>query len=240
MRGWALLACVVASLLASPAAAHRPFFTQVGTIQLPNGERGEVRLLHGDGIFGPDPVRAIVIDERGRLRARSERSLFMGLSCPSEARCTIFDFARDQVLEVDLATLRVGSLVPGLSDRDRDDLWDIEDGNEAWGFVAREPNASEWRDGLRTKVRLAWPVLAFNGIAGGVAWLLMRVAMARGRRQHVLKAVPPIFLALVLVLVSGYFTLLGGLDLSFWLWPFALACGLLQGMSPLWRRWRRR
>ena len=53
MRGWALLAFVVASLLASPAAAHRPFFTQVEAIQLPNGERGEVRLLHGDGILGP-------------------------------------------------------------------------------------------------------------------------------------------------------------------------------------------
>ena len=36
---------------ADAALAHRPYTTQVRKVALPEGQLGEVRLLHGDGIF---------------------------------------------------------------------------------------------------------------------------------------------------------------------------------------------
>jgi len=46
---FAVLVVCTASL--GPAQAHSPYFTQAEKIVLPNGKMGELRLLHGDGIF---------------------------------------------------------------------------------------------------------------------------------------------------------------------------------------------
>ena len=52
-----------------PAFAHRPYYTQVEKIRLPNGDIGEVRLLNGDEIMVADPVRAVIVDPQNKLGA---------------------------------------------------------------------------------------------------------------------------------------------------------------------------
>ena len=66
-----LLALATLFAFVDTGHAHRPYFTQSAKIALPDGKIGEMRLLHGDGIFFTDPVRVIVIDASGRLAGYS-------------------------------------------------------------------------------------------------------------------------------------------------------------------------
>lgn len=244
----ALAILAAAIVFSGPASAHRPYFTQVERILLPNGEVGEVRLLYGDGIMGPDPVRVILIDREGRLRARSEKALSMALSCRLDGRCTIFHFTHDRILEPDPATFRSGPLVPGLSSEDRNGLWDIEDGYEHWGFVAREPTATERREGYGALLSTLRPLLVFNAMAGAVSSIMLSAALiiVRTKRERywetsvaVLTITAILGLALFAALVANFFTLLAGFPpgawLHAWVLPFFTGALLLQLVRFLWR-----
>jgi hypothetical protein len=60
--------------LVQPGSAHSPYFSRSAEISLPDGSRGQLRLLHGDGIMASDPVRLVLLDPSGRLLARSEKA----------------------------------------------------------------------------------------------------------------------------------------------------------------------
>lgn len=96
-----------------PANAHRPYFTQIEKVLLPDGSIGEIRLLHGDGIFFADPTRVVVLDSSGRSLARSHPAVPMSLLCNQRHECRGFDLARHLVIEIDPATFRVGAVTPG-------------------------------------------------------------------------------------------------------------------------------
>ena len=173
MRRLLLIVLVRGSVIvaADPAAAHRPYFTQAERIVLPNGDVGEVRLLHGDGILGSDPARALVLDAQGRLVARSPKSVSLVLSCGSNRQCLVIDLEHDKVFEPEQSSFRQGIRVPGLSDEERNELWDLEDGEESWGFTIRDTRGGERFAGnvaMAREVPLSLAILAVLGfVAAG-------------------------------------------------------------------------
>ncbi|MGO4387320.1 hypothetical protein AB4Y85_07260 [Microvirga sp. 2YAF29] len=217
----------------APAWAHRPYFTQVEKVRLPDGEMGEARLLNGDGILGPDPIRAIIVTAEGRLLARSHKSHSMTIICREEGQCLIFDFAAEKILEPVPSSFRQGPLVPGLADSDRDELWELEDGLENWGFASRDLSTGEMFLGYKALVSSRWPIMAFNFVIGALCALLLAFAITILKETIVaikekgnwfflifmtsLAILIIAAMALFLALVSGFFSLLGGLPLGLWL-----------------------
>jgi hypothetical protein len=221
-----ILILVTAVMGASRAFAHRPYFTQVEKIRLPNGEMGEARLLNGDGIFGPEPVRVLILDAQGRLLARSHKSRSMALDCSDEGRCLIFDFSAGEILDPDPSTFQQGPVVPSRSDDERDGLWELEDGSESWGFARRDPNFREKILSYRTMLSSRLAGIIFNGVIGALCALLAAAAIVIMREvrtryfETFMAALAIVLIAgmgLFLILVSGFFSMLGGLTSGPWL-----------------------
>lgn len=67
---FAIAALALATLCMPMAAAHQPYFNGYASpVALPGGDSGQLRRLYGDGIVSFDPVRAIVTDKGGDVRA---------------------------------------------------------------------------------------------------------------------------------------------------------------------------
>ncbi|QRM28596.1 hypothetical protein [Microvirga sp. VF16] len=229
---------------ASPAFAHRPYFTQVEKIRLPGGEMGEARLLNGDGILGPDPVRVVLVDGQGRLLARSHKSRSMALACREEGQCLIFDFSTGKILDPDPSSFQRGPIVPSLSDDEREGLWGLEDGSEDWGFTDRDPSFGEMVLGYRIIVSSKLPEIIVNAITGALCALLAAAAfiIARQIRTRYFETFMAAFaillifgMGLFLTLISGFFSLMGGLTLGPWLASLCLGGGLF-GVGVLIRK----
>jgi hypothetical protein len=228
-----ILAAFIAALAASPALAHRPYFTQVEKIRLPNGEMGEARLLNGDGIFGPDPVRVLLLDAGGRLLARSQKSVLMALSC-TQGQCLIFDLYNNQVLDLEPSSFRQGAPVPGAEERD--DLWHLEDGEETWGFARRNPTPGERLRSYGVLVQKSPLAIAINVLVGMVCALIILVTLRLGKmkRTRVFQTAAAIIgvLALIsgslfLILLSGFASFLDGLSMTRWLGLVGMGAGAL-------------
>jgi len=126
-----------------PASAHRPYFTEAQPILLPDGQRGEMRIIAGDGIVVADPVRIIILDAESRLIARGPKTLLLSLVCDAPLRCHGYDHSSGEIIEPDPMTFgQKGSHVPPFSERDN--LWDIEDGEATWGVKVRPASWVEW------------------------------------------------------------------------------------------------
>jgi hypothetical protein len=227
-----LLTIVVAAILAtvaSPALAHRPYYTQIEKIRLPNAELGEVRLLKGDGIFFTDPVRPIVIDEQGHLIARGPKALSMTVSCGEDHRCVIVNLWDAHTLELDSASFRQGAVQPTIQRGDRTDDWELEGGNESWGFSTREATSAEMWTANMVLAREALNGLiltAFLGALGAVFVVPVRLDISSKRRRFLTRAGLILIGSLILcffVAVSLWMALLGGL--TFELWIVSLATG---------------
>ncbi|WP_445501468.1 hypothetical protein [Microvirga sp. G4-2] len=216
----------------SSAIAHRPYFTQVEKIRLPDGDTGEARLLNGDGILGPDPVRVLILNHQGHLLARSPKSFAIRLSCRDGGECLIFDLTHDKVLELEASSFRQGNRVPGLSINDRDNLWELEDGDEAWGFHARDLAPSERLAGLRALVVEYLPMVIINGAAGGFCWLIatgvwLVIKTERTRVAQTLVAIAVILILATVGLLAVFMSfLLSAISaLPFAVWVLSLAIG---------------
>lgn len=226
------LACLLAVLAMSPVRAHRPYFTDVGRIRLPDGTLGEARLLNGDGILGPDPVRVLILDAQNRLLARSHKSVLIALSCEDDGRCLIFDLSRRKVLDLEPSSFRQGAVVPGADDRDN--LWDLDDGEEAWGFAPRNPTSGERLKSYGLLWQKSLPATVIDGLVG-IACGLIALAMFRLGRAKLTRTVEKVAAILAtlgllggglfLVLISGLFSYLGGLPLAMWLLSLGLGAG---------------
>lgn len=229
-----ILTLALAAIPSSSALAHRPYFTDVETIRLPDGTMGEARLLNGDGILGPDPVRVLILDAGGRLLARSRKSVLMALSCRGDRRCLIFDLSRGKVLDLEPSSFRQGAAVPGADDRDN--LWDLEDGEEAWGLAPREPTPGERLKSYGLLLRKCLPAIVINGLVG-IACALIALATLRlgkakptrtaGTAAAILAVLGLIGGGLFLVLISGLFSHLGGLSIALWLLSLGLGAGVV-------------
>ena len=227
------IAFLLAILAASPACAHRPYFTDVERIRLPDGAMGEARLLNGDGIFGPDPVRVLILDAGGRLLARSRKSVLMALSC-TQGQCLIFDLHNGKVLDLEPSSFRQGAVVPGVEDRDG--LWDLEEGDEAWGFAPRNPTPGERLRSYGVLVQKSPLAITINVLVGMVCALIILVTLRLGkmRRARVFQTAAAIIgiLALIsgglfLILLSGFASFLDGLSMTRWLGLVGMGAGAL-------------
>ncbi|WP_346908796.1 hypothetical protein [uncultured Roseibium sp.] len=76
------------------AEAHRPYFKESAEIILANGESMQMRFAYGDGLFGPDPIRAVLVDKDGIIVAVGglTRSLFLDcFRLVADNGCVAFD-----------------------------------------------------------------------------------------------------------------------------------------------------
>jgi hypothetical protein len=233
MKWWSLLFCVSCLTVASsPASAHRPYYTQVEKILLPNGQIGELRLLNGDGILGPDPVRAVIVSPQGRLLAISSKTHSMAISCDDDRHCLIVDLMSDRVFELDPRTFRDGAVQPAISPGDRTDDWDLEAETESWGFVTRpagvaELSAANWA--LAHEIYGALIFSAILGALGGICLVPIRLSI-RSRRLRLLAQAVTILGGLSVLLAFAAFSLamvvMGGGSMKLSLSAFALGAGL--------------
>jgi hypothetical protein len=174
MRSCSLFFCVFYLILTnSPALAHRPYYTQVEKILLPNGEIGEVRLLNGDGIFAADPVRAVIVSPQGMLLALSPKTRSMAVSCDANHHCLIVDLVDDRVFDLNPNSFRAGAAQPAITSGDRTDDWDLEAEDESWGFAVRKANASERSAANWTLARQAPGALKLFGILGALGGICL-------------------------------------------------------------------
>ncbi|MEO0915081.1 MAG: hypothetical protein AAFY59_19200 [Pseudomonadota bacterium] len=135
-----LVLAFVLVALAGPGEAHRPYFTQ--TEDLGDGLR--LRLLHGDGLIGPDPVRAIIVDEDGILLALSPLSVSLRLVCDGsegQRSCVAYDAVTPRVFEIDRAALQVWHRIE--TDDPRIAAAYPEFIRAEFGFTARAPTVFE-------------------------------------------------------------------------------------------------
>ena len=132
----ALLTLILMVAASSPSLAHRPYFTQVEPIILPNGQPGEMRVLRGDGIIIADPSRILVLDSNRRLLARSGIGDVVSILCDGDRRACR-GHSGLATLILDPASFRLGPVVPGLEQNDRSGLYELMDGNASWGFTVQ-------------------------------------------------------------------------------------------------------
>jgi len=215
-----------------PASAHRPLFTQTAHLVLPNGEPGELRLLRGDGILGPDPVRALILDAKGSLVARSHRSHLIAVSCA--VSCKIFDLADNAILELEPSSFRPGPVIPGLEDHDRDKLWALEAGDDTWGFRIRQASAIERVEGNWAMLAAGSFGFALMVVPGVIAGLIGLVTVKRSASHEMtlmrgLAVCAAIFAIGCLVVVGFLFAILGPFTTELWL--AATGLGVMVGLA---------
>ncbi len=73
------------------AYAHSPYLDQQGlrTWIGEDGRRYQIGMLYGDGIFGPDPGRAVVLNDHAQIVAVGPRSDDGYVYCYSESSCLV-------------------------------------------------------------------------------------------------------------------------------------------------------
>jgi len=244
-RDLAILALTLLPLAAAPALAHSPYFTQAEPIVLPDGRPGEMRLLHGDGIFFADPVRIVVLDRDKRLLARSEQHVPLSLICDrNRSSCWGYDHWSHQVLLLDAASFRTGGqVVPGA--KERDGLWNIEAGIDSWGFTARDASIAEYIEAEWALARRLPVALAGVMALGGLMTVLGVVGLRRPTSPKWWRL--GLWAAGILLRIAGtafaviialYFGVLIGFSLTTWLGGLFVGASLVLLTRALARRAR--
>ncbi|MBJ6124415.1 hypothetical protein [Microvirga splendida] len=225
-----------------PALAHRPYYSQVERIRLADNEIGEVRLLHGDGIFFTDPVRPLIVDAKGRLVARGPKARSIVISCSDEHECLIVDLWDERVYDLEPGSFRQGPVQPEVRDGDRTDDWDLEDGDENWGFTMREAGA---REILTANLILARQSIFGVGMIAVFAAIgaFALVPFRLNHRSRRVRLFVRIILSLVgsmiflfLVIVTFWLSMLNGLSFELWLVPTVLGAGAVWLAAGIVRR----
>jgi hypothetical protein len=229
-----------------PAFAHRPYYSTVAKISLPDGERGEVRLINGDGIIFTDPVRPLIVNSKGQLLARGPKARSIVVSCNDDDRCLIVDLWTERVYDLEPSSFQQGPMQPAVRSGDRTDDWDLEDGEESWGFTMRDASAREL---LTANLALARQsvfglamIAALAGL-GALALVPFRLNHESRWARLLARAILSILGSMVflfLIAVTFWSSMLAGLSFEIWLVPTLLGAGsvwLVAGMSK-WRAHR--
>lgn len=229
-----ILSLFLALAISEPARAHRPYYSQVEKIRLPDGQIGEVRLLHGDGVFFKDPVRPIIVDEKRRFIARGPRFYSLVVSCDPEHLCIVVDLWTASTLSLDAASFRGGVEQPTVRPGERTEDWALEGDEEGWGFSVRKATSSEfWSATMAQAFELIGFLFLLAGLAaGGAAAFLVPVPV--GSRSVVCLWIARAIILMVRLAVycflAGLSLLLAffaGLSMHLWLLSLLLgSCGL--------------
>jgi len=228
-----LLVLIVVASASGPALAHRPYYTRIETIRLPTGEIGELRLLNGDGIVFTDPVRPLLVSSEGRLLARGTKAHSIAVSCDDNHRCLIADLWNERVYELDPGSFRQGPMQPKVTDGDRTDDWNLEGGDEAWGFTTRDATASELLQANLALAKECLSRLVFIAVFAGLGALAMvPIRLSIRSRLVRLLARTGLFVAGLLVfllfsIVALWFSILGGLTFELWLIPTTVGASVV-------------
>jgi hypothetical protein len=228
VRSFAL--AVMLAFAGVPAWAHSPYFTQIERIDLPDGTQGELRLLHGDGIFLADPVRVIAVDSQERLIARSEHGAIAHILCKPPGRCVAYLDGR--VLEVS-PDIEPGPVVSkALSDYGSDERSPLEGSKQPSGFITRPGKLTEHVAANLSIGEKTWPFLLIHALLAAVASLaivgFVILPYRSGRRALLIAgSIGTLLVIPLLAAVSLYFALLVTITDILWLGSLAIGAGLV-------------
>lgn len=110
------LFCLISAI---PANAHSPYYTQTEIIGGPNNKTVSMKLLHSDGIFFADPIRAVIVDGNGRLLAASPMSTTLFLSCKNDEisrECIAYDELRQLIYRPKKSLWKVTELLESMGE----------------------------------------------------------------------------------------------------------------------------
>lgn len=137
------------------------------------GDSGlQIALWLGDGIIGPSPVRAVVLDGEGRLVAVSPRSKLMTIQCKAAASCTVWDRSAGRAYRPDAGSFQTrqsimqGEMVVAYP----------EDYDDEFGFATRQMTAAEML-GVESRALFVYPVLT---LIAGLWWAMIWVVLSLG------------------------------------------------------------
>jgi hypothetical protein len=126
---------------------------------------------------------------------------------------------------------------------------DLEDGEEAWGFMPRDPHPDERPAAYKAFFSQYLPIFVFDGLIGALCSLLgiLIQTILQVRRSGWLEVLTCMIavllilaLGLLLVLISGLFSFIGGLPLVAWLGGLAVGLGVVMVTYALLKQARRR
>ena len=125
---------------ADSSFSREPSLAAVVPIDLPDGQTGEMRLFHGNGVYVEDPVRLIVLDATGHLVGYSPESFPISIICSTERKCVGYAHRQGVVLEFDPTTKYLG---PVITDGPGAGLW-FGSRNTILNIRVRAPTSSEF------------------------------------------------------------------------------------------------
>lgn len=246
LRGCTTLLWLAASLLLpTSAAAHQPYFRgKPASVALPAGESGLIRLLYGDGILGPDPVRPIITDGSGGVRANGPLGYAASYSCAAQS-CRVYVYRNSDLLP-DVFDTEIESMKASASLRtaDANDLDAVLRETKSYYGFRHVPDLSARILGALACLARWWRSFVFLALVGSTAlpiWLLMRMALGRREQNRagavclcilfaVAITIPMMALALLFLFVSAYPPLLAMI-------PLGLPTAMLLGESVRRSRW---
>jgi len=181
-----IMTLVLATVCMPPAAAHQPYFRgYAAAVALPGGDSGSLRRLYGDGIVTSDPVRAIVTDKSGDVRALGPIGYAMEHFC-SWGSCRVYVYSNTSLLP-DVYRFDPPSTKPTavLSINGANALDAIMIAEGVYGFVA-VPDLSARVWGAIACLMQWWPSFVILLLIGGSAvpaWLFLGKAI-RPKEEH--------------------------------------------------------
>ena len=145
-----------------PCRAREPVLATIVPIDLPDGQVGEMRLFHGDGVYVADPVRLIVLDAGGHLVGYSHESFPISIICSAERKCVGYDHANGAILEFVQVKKYVG---PVITDGPSAGLW-FGPRDVTANMRMRAPTWSEFAAANAQMAKASYTDIVFVVVAG--------------------------------------------------------------------------
>lgn len=205
-----------------PAVAHSPYYTQAERLSGSGDQAVLMKLLHGDGIFFADPIRAVIVTGNGKLLAASPMSTTLFISCnraKARRECIAYDELRQRIYTPNRSNWKANQTLE-LAGKPQEYP---ESRMEEYGFEIRKASIFEI---VKFEVLsiFASPLLTVLAIIWWVAvWMLITPLYWRLKRNKWrLEKVSLISVLLLLVRLIGASTLLLVAAYGWLLFPYSL------------------
>jgi len=191
-----------------PGLAHSPYFSDWSC----QSEEGySLRLLYGDGIFGPDPASVVALDQGGHLLAI--QPIGYGSFPLAGPECQIADPDIGAIWSPVIENFEVGVQLLGDFDETSEARWQFEPGvrKTSYGFEQSPLNDASFLEVVSSEItykRIAAAIIAISAYAllVSLAGLVGQVRFDGSAPRRVLFGImwlvpPPVFALLSLVIV---------------------------------------